>query len=71
MNKSRLFITGIPTAGKSYLGKKLAKEVGGLCVSVDDMREELSQDEKYKKWVNYYLNQDEYTYYTNTDYDEQ
>ena len=71
MNKKRLFITGIPTAGKSYLAKKLAKEVGGVCASVDDMREELSKDEKYKKWVNYYLDQDEKTYYTTTTYDEQ
>lgn len=71
MNKKRLFITGIPTAGKSYLTKKLAKEVGGICVSVDDMREELSKDERYKKWVNYYLDQDEYTYYTTTTHNEQ
>lgn len=71
MNKRRLFITGIPTAGKSYLAKKLAKEVGGICVSVDDMREELSKDDGYKKWVNYYLDQDEYTYYTATTYNEQ
>jgi len=71
MNKKRLFITGIPTAGKSYLAKKLAKEVGGICVSVDNMREELSKDERYKKWVNYYLDQDEYIYYTTTTYDEQ
>lgn len=71
MDKKRLFITGIPTAGKSYLAKRLAKEVDGICVSVDDMRKELSQDERYKHWVNYYLDQDEKTYYTNTNYDEQ
>lgn len=71
MNKKQLFITGIPTAGKSYLAKKLAEEVGGICVSVDDMREELSRDERYKKWVNFYLDQDEKTYYTTTTYDEQ
>lgn len=71
MNKKRLFITGIPTAGKSYLAKKLAHEVGGICVSVDDMREDLSKDERYKKWVNFYLDQDEKTYYTTTTYDEQ
>ncbi|TSC54922.1 MAG: Uncharacterized protein LiPW30_388 [Parcubacteria group bacterium LiPW_30] len=71
MNKQRLFITGIPTAGKSYLGKRLAEEVGGICVSIDDMREDLAKDEHWKKWVNYYLDQDEYTYYTTTNYDEQ
>lgn len=71
MNKKRIFITGIPTAGKSFLGKKLAEKVGGVCVSVDDLREDLVKDERYKKWVNFYLDQDEYTYYTTTDYDEQ
>ncbi len=71
MQKRRLFITGIPTAGKSYLAKKLAEELGGISVSVDDIREELSKDEKYKKWVNFYLDQDEHIYYTTTNYDEQ
>lgn len=71
MSKKRLFISGIPTAGKSYLGKKLAQEVDGICISIDDIREGLSKDERYKKWVNYYLDQDEYTYYTTTDYDVQ
>lgn len=71
MNKKRLFITGIPTAGKSYLGKKLATEVGGACVSIDDLREDLSKEEAYAKWVNFYLNQDEYTYFTTTTYEEQ
>ena len=71
MDKKRIFITGIPTAGKSYLAKKLAEEVGGICVSIDDFREELTKDEKYKKWVNFYLDQDEYIYYTTTTYDEQ
>jgi len=71
MNKKRIFITGIPTAGKSHLGKKLAKKTGGICVSIDDFREDLTKDERYKKWVNFYLDQDEYTYYTTTTYDEQ
>lgn len=70
MNPKRLFITGIPTAGKSYLAKKLADEVGGICVSVDNLRVELEEDEKYKKWVNYYLDQDEETYYKTTTSEE-
>ncbi len=68
---NKLFITGIPTAGKSYLGKKLAEQVGGICVSIDDMREELAQDERYRPWVNFYVDQDEYTYYTTISYEEQ
>jgi hypothetical protein len=62
--KKRLFITGIPTAGKSYLAKKLANEVGGICVSVDDIREDLADDGRYKKWVNFYLDKNEFEYYS-------
>lgn len=62
----RLFITGIPTSGKSYLAKKLAESVGGVAVLLDDLRESLCDDEKYKKWVNFYLDQDEKEYLTKT-----
>ncbi len=61
-----IFITGIPVSGKSYLAKRLAQELGGIHVELDDFREELVGDERYIKWVNFYLNQDEKTYYTNT-----
>lgn len=60
----KLFITGIPTSGKSYLAKQLAKKIGGLAVLLDDFREELAvMDPIYKKWTNFYLNQDETAYY--------
>src|SRR3989344_1078987 len=62
----RLFITGIPTAGKSYLTKKLASEHNGIAVSLDDFREELASDPRYKKWVNFYLDQDENVYFAET-----
>jgi 2-phosphoglycerate kinase len=71
MEGKQIFITGIPTAGKSYLAAKLARKVGGVCISVDGFREDLAQDKNYKKWVNFYSDQDEYTYYTTTSYDEQ
>ena len=67
----RLFITGIPTSGKSYLAKKLADEVGGIAVFLDDYREELTNDERYKKWVNLYLDKDEKSYLEKTDSDKQ
>jgi adenylate kinase len=71
MNEAeRIFITGIPTSGKSYLAKKLAAEVGGVAVLLDDFRESLSKDEKYKKWVNFYLDQDEEKYLTATSSDQ-
>ena len=62
----RLFITGIPTAGKSYLVERLANEVGGIAVCLDDFREALGFDERYKKWVEFYLDQDEQTYLNTT-----
>ncbi len=62
----RLFITGIPTGGKSYLAKKLAAEVGGKAVLLDDFRESLVKDSRYEAFVNFYLNQDEKEYLTKT-----
>ncbi len=70
MTKPRLFITGIPTAGKSFLAKKLAAEMGGICVSVDDIRENLAEDERYRKWVNFYLDKNEFEYYSKSTPDE-
>ena len=60
-----IFITGIPASGKSYLAERLARELGGIHVELDDFREDLVKNEKYKKWVNFYLDQDEKDYYTN------
>ena len=59
----RLFITGIPTAGKSYLAQQLASEVNGIAVCLDDFRSALVVDERYRKWVNFYSDQDEAAYY--------
>ncbi len=70
-NGKRLFITGIPTAGKSYLAEMIVKKIGGIHVDIDDIREEIASDLKYKKWVNFYYDQDEKTYYMTTTYDEQ
>lgn len=62
----RLFITGMPTSGKSYLANAVAQKVGAIVVSFDDVREELAKNEKYKKWTNFYLEQDEEKYFKNT-----
>jgi len=67
----RLFITGIPTAGKSYLADKLADKFGGLAIHLDDFRESLAADPKYRDAVNFYLDQDERTYLTTISLDEQ
>lgn len=63
----RLFITGIPTAGKSYLAKKLSLEVKGTAICLDDFREELASNPRYQKWVNFYQDQDENVYLAKTD----
>ena len=66
----RFFITGIPTAGKSYLASKIAREVNGIPVLLDDLRESLAADPRYKKWVNFYLDQDEESYLLQTSPDQ-
>lgn len=67
----RLFITGIPTAGKSYLAKKLADAIGGVHVQVDHIRNNVKDHPEYENWVNFYYKQDKGTYYRTTTYDEQ
>ncbi len=71
MKKRRLFITGIPTSGKSYFAKLLAEKIGGIAVILDDIRENLADDPTYKKWVNFYIDLDEKEYLTKTPPDEQ
>lgn len=66
----RLFITGIPTSGKSFLAKQLAQKLGGIAICLDDIREELGKSEPYKKWVNFYSDQDEKEYLTQTSPEE-
>lgn len=68
---NRLFITGIPTGGKSYLAKKLAKEVGGIHVQFDRIRDRYWDDSHYGKWTSFYWSQDERTYYTTTSAEKQ
>lgn len=62
----RIFVTGIPTSGKSYLAKQLADKVGGTAVLFDDFRENFAQNVQYKKWTNFYIDLDEKEYLTKT-----
>lgn len=68
---NKIFITGIPTAGKTHLAKVVAKKVHGIHVDTDEIRHVLRRNPKYKKWVDWYWNQDEYKYYTSTSYQQQ
>ncbi len=63
MKGKRLSITGIPTAGKSYLAERLAEVVRGIPVHLDDLREELSKNPEYRTWTEFYWDKDEATYY--------
>lgn len=62
MSSPKFFITGIPTAGKSYLAKKMATAIHGIAVSLDDYRESLRSDGRYKKWIDFYVDHDEEHY---------
>lgn len=64
-----VFIGGIPTAGKSFLAKKIADKIGAIYVEIDLLREEMLKDPKLKPWVNWYTNQDEEEYFKKTDND--
>lgn len=67
----RIFITGIPTSGKSYLAKQVADKVGGIAVLFDDFRENLAKNDQYRKWTNFYLDVDEKEYLTKTNHKKQ
>ena len=66
-----VFITGIPTSGKTYLAKRLSKTTGLQYVGADSFRREMKKDPKLEKWVNHYWNLDEEKYYTETPCAEQ
>jgi dephospho-CoA kinase len=71
MAGKKIFITGIPTAGKSYLAQKLANDIGGQVYSTDNIRGEMLKNPLYKDWVNFYWNKDEKEYFENTSPEEQ
>ncbi len=48
----------------------LAKAVSGIAVNLDDYRESLAADERYKPWIDFYVNQDEKKYIQTTSPDE-
>ena len=56
------FITGIPTAGKSCLAKKVSEKIGARHVAIDDYRKEWGKDPALNKWTNLFLNLDEEKY---------
>lgn len=71
LRQPKIFITGIPTAGKSYLAQKIKKATGSLCLETDNLWEGLAQDPRFLPWANFFEKQDEYDYYTQNSPDEQ
>lgn len=66
-----IFITGIPTAGKSHLAKMLVELTGAIHVQMDDLFEPMESDPRFAKYANFYWDQDEKTYYTTTTREQQ
>jgi dephospho-CoA kinase len=63
----KIFITGIPTAGKSYLARKLLNATGGYCLETDNLYEELGRDPRFEEWARFFEDNDEHAYYTEND----
>lgn len=71
MQPKRMFITGIPTAGKSWAGNLIATELNAVHIEIDDIRVELQKNPLYKDLVNFYFNLNEKEYFENTTHKEQ
>lgn len=66
-----VFITGIPTSGKTYLAEKVASMFGMDHVKTDDMREEMVKDPLLEPWVYFFWNKDEVEYFQTFSYADQ
>lgn len=58
-----VFITGIPTAGKSYLANKVAKQTNSIHINLDTLRMEMLKDSKIEPYVTFFLNKNENEYW--------
>ena len=58
-----IFISGIPTSGKSYLAERVAQETNSLYIDIDDLRYEMAENPKLKNWVDFFLNKNEKEYW--------
>lgn len=63
---SYVFISGIPSSGKSFLARKVAQKTGTFHLDTDTLRDGMAKDPKLEPWVNFYWNQDERKYLTET-----
>lgn len=58
-----VFISGIPTAGKSYLAKKIAQKTNSVHVDIDELRGLMKENPNLEPWVNFFWNKDEKEYW--------
>lgn len=65
-----IFITGIPTVGKSTLAKKLAAEFGMEIFCTDVAHKEWRDDPELVAWLDFFRNQNETLYWQNTSADQ-
>lgn len=66
-----VFIGGISASGKSYLAKKIANKIGAVHIDLDQLRcTEMIKKPELKPWAEFFLNQDEKTYWENTSCEE-
>ena len=57
------FITGHPTAGKTWLAKKVCERTGAIHVGLDDLRAGMMEDSKLRSWARFFLDLDERGYW--------
>lgn len=65
-----VFISGIPTAGKSHLADKIAEITGAVHVELDDLREEMRNDPKLKEQIDFFWNKNEDEYWKKHSHEE-
>lgn len=58
-----IFITGIPTAGKSHLSRRLVVESEYTLFDVDTLRETMRNNLELRPWVDFFFSLDEKQYY--------
>ena len=58
------FISGISTAGKSTLAKRISEKTNAVHIDLDELRAEMVLDPNLEPWVNFFWNQDEAHYWS-------
>lgn len=57
------FISGIPTAGKSYLARNVARKTNAIHVEVDTFKAKMRKNQNLREWVDFFWNKNEAEYW--------